>query len=157
MTYKEMILKAQENGISSNDAMLASVDRLDEALSILEKEHPKEYWRMMRKTHGVLYGAHYDETFSMYDVGLLAYTDKQGRHRSGEYWTLDEVEQATRSKTFPQGTNKYDLYVAYNVIASDLCTLFEDEDLLEIAYTFFFCDEDSPEGKIWHYMCAMRK
>jgi hypothetical protein len=39
---------------------------------------------------------------------------------------------------------------------SDLGKKFSDGEILDIAYVFFFSDEDSPEGKIWRYMKAMR-
>ena len=31
-----------------------------------------------------------------------------------------------------------------------------DSEILEIAYLFYFADEDAPEGKVWRYMNAMR-
>jgi hypothetical protein len=58
----------------------------------------------------------------------------------------------------PSSVNEWDMYVAANILHSDLCKELDDEAILKSTYAFFFKDEDwSSEGsstKIWDYMCC---
>ncbi len=161
MNYKEMIKQAIADGKSSETAMWSSVDHVEELLELLKESHPDEYWHFMRKAHESLYGRHYNKEYAEYDVSQLYSTDKEGREKKGAHWTLQELLKATAGKTFPKGVTEYDVYVAYNICASDFCKDFSDEDILEIAYVFFFNDEDwSPSGcstKVWDYVCAKHR
>lgn len=74
--------------------------------------------------------------------------------RTGEHWTVDEVEGATRGMTFPQGVNRWDKYVAMNAWYADLCRELNDEQLLKTGRLFWFYDEDWKTGqKLWWYFC----
>ena len=42
------------------------------------------------------------------------------------------------------------------VVGSGFCKQFSDSEILNIAYLFYFADEDAPDGKVWKYMNAMR-
>ena len=81
---------------------------------------------------------------------------RKGEKKTGSYWTLDQVEEASKSLSFPSGTTKYDKYVAFNVFYSDMSTMMSDEQILASAYKFFFADEDAPAGKVWLYMQSLR-
>lgn len=153
MSYKRIIDKARHDGVSPERAMLASVDKVDELAEMLRDEHPELYNRFMRGTHEALYGPHYDEEFAERDVQRLSYTDVDGRKRTGPHWTKEEVLSATSGKVFPSGTTDCDRYVAYNAAYADFCKKFDDDDILDIAYLFFFADEDwNGQGKVWKYM-----
>ena len=151
-----MIEEAKSKGFASEKIMWDSVDDLDDLLCHLKKEHPKEYWHFMRKQHGLMYNNHYTEDFARWDVGQLRYTNKKGEKKEGEYWSVEQVEEATRGMQFPSGVNKWDKYVAANAAYSDFCKKFEDGQILEIMYLFYFSDEDWREGKnaakVWEYM-----
>ena len=80
-------------------------------------------------------------------------TDAAGNEHLGAYWTMEQIETATQGKKFPDGTTPWDRYVAYNAAYADFSKKFDDEQVLDIAYLFFFADEDwNGKGKIWEYM-----
>ena len=133
--------------------MWASVDVTAEAMDYLKEVAPEKYECLMRKLHESLYGKHYCEEFALHDVAKMHSTGADGTKHTGAYWTAEQVEAATAGKTFPKGTTKWDKYVAYNAAKSDFGRKFKDEDILEMAYLFWFADEDwSSDGKIWDYM-----
>lgn len=152
-TYKEMVEMAKEQGISSEKTMWNSIDSLSDMLCIMHKEHPAEYWRFMREQHGIMYGNHYDKEFAEWDVSQIAYTNRAGDKKSGAYWTVEQIEQATAGMKFPAGTTKWDKYVAFNNAYADFSKKFEDADVLQIGYLMFFADEDwGTSTKVWEYM-----
>lgn len=66
---------------------------------------------------------------------------------------MEQIETATQGKKFPDGTTPWDRYVAYNAAYADFSKKFDDEQVLDIAYLFFFADEDwNGKGKVWEYM-----
>lgn len=154
-TYKEMVQDANANGIATDKVMWGSIDSLSDMLCLMKKEHPDEYWRFMREQHGIMYGNHYSQHFAEWDVSQIMYTNKEGKIAHGGYWTVEQVEQATATMKFPVGTNRWDKYVAFNIAYSDFCKQYEAADILKIAFSFFFADEDwGSTTKIWEYMLA---
>lgn len=156
MKFSEMMQKAKADGVASEKTMWKSFENLDELLCLVREEHPDEYNKFMRWQHETMYGPHYNEDFAMCDMKGVSYIEKSGEKREGAYWTCEQIENATKSMTFPSGTTKYDKYIAFNVMRSDLCTVMTDEDILRAAHKFFFADIDGPSGKVWVYMTAMK-
>ena len=153
MKYRKMIEEAKAKGLTSERIMYQSVDDIDDMLCVMKKEHPDMYWSFIRKQHSVLYGNHYTEEFALWDVSQLRYTNKKGEKKEGGYWTMEQVEQATKGMSFPTGVTKWDKYVAANASYADFCKRFDDAQILDIMYLFFFADEDwKGKGKIWEYM-----
>ena len=157
MKYSEMVKNAVASGKVSEADMWQSVARVDALLGRLENENPTEFWKFMRDAHEDMYGPHYNREYAEYDLSQLRYTDASGNKRSGAHWTEEQVVSATANRQFPEGTTNCDKWVAYNVMYSDLCRKVSESEILEIAYLFFFADEDAPEGKVWRYMNAMRE
>lgn len=155
MNYKTMIENARKKGVANEKIMWSSIARIDNVLNMLKEEHPDQYWNLMRDTHEELYGPHYDQEFAEWDVDQMHCTDKDGKMHRGPFWSVDEIVAATKNKTFPADVTNWDKYVAYNACANDFGRTYEDEDVLEIAYLFYFDDEDAPSGKIWKYIRAM--
>lgn len=154
MSYKAMVDTAREKGLGSEKIMLESLDDVDDILCILKETQPEKYWKFMRKQHAHLYGGHYDEEFARHDVAHLEYTDRNGQDRKGEHWTVDQVEEATKSMTFPQGVNRWDKYVAMNSWYADLNHELSDEQILKTGRLFWFYDKDWKTGqKLWWYNC----
>lgn len=160
MKYSEMVKEAIASG-KGEAAMWKSVEDVNRLLEHVKECDPHEYWRFLRNVHKSLYGAHYNKEYAEYDVSQLTATDKQGNERKGAYWTMDDLRAATAGLQFPKGVTEWDIYVGYNICASDFCKEFDDEEILRIAYAFFFADEDwTPQGcatKVWDYVCAKQR
>lgn len=95
---------------------------------------------------------HFDEDSAKKAVERIYYTDKNGKEHHGAHWTIEEVNTATETLTFPKGVTEWDKYVACNVAYADLCKVLSPELIIETAHAFFFEDEDAPIDKIWRYM-----
>ena len=148
----------QKYGKGQGEAkMWASVAVLSEALEPMKETDKENYWCILRKMYGVMSDGHYNEEFAMYDVSMIEYTGRNGEKKRGGYWSADQVEEATRGFRFPSGVNKWDKYVAFNLMYSDLCKKMDDAQVLDAAYLFYFADEDWPGGsstKVWDYVCC---
>ena len=145
-----MIEDAKAKGVTSEKMMWQSIDDVDMLLCIMKKEHPKEYWTFLRRQHGNLYGGHYTEEFARWDIDQMK--------PLGMYWSSKQVEEATKSMSFPSGTTLWDKTVAFNATKNDLGEVLTDEQILKVAYAFWFADKDWKDGKnstkIWEYMCC---
>lgn len=137
------------------DKMWSSIKVISDELEPMKHTDKKRYWRMMRKMYGAMSNGHYNQEFAEYDVNNIEYTGKDGKLHKGAYWTAEQVEEAMKGYTFPASVNKWDKYVAANVMRSDICKKFDDAQVLDATYMFFFSDEDypTPPTKIWDYMC----
>lgn len=146
MRYKEMVEEAKRKGLASEKIMWKSIEDFDEMLSDMKKEHPEKYWRFIRKQHGLMYNNHYDEEFARWDVEQMK--------PLGAYWTVAQIEEATKGLLHPSDTTIWDKYVAYNAFANDLHGSIPDEYIIKAAHVFWFADKDWPgTGKIWRYIC----
>ena len=150
MHYKDMLHEAKAKGLTNESKMWESIEDMGELLEELKESNPDKYWKFMRKTHGLLHNNHYNEAFAKWDVEQL--------EPVGEYWSMKQIEDATKGMTFPQGTTLCDRYVAFNAFANDMHGVLPDDLILKSAYAFFFADKDwNGEGKIWKYMCCAMK
>ena len=153
MNYRHMVDHAKKAGVTNEKTMWESIDGFSELLEELKESHPKLYWEFMRKQHGIMFQSHYDEAFAMWDVSQMHYTDKHGIKHYGAYWTAEQIEAAMQGMKFPQGTTKWDKFVALNAAKTDWGKDYEDADILKIGYDFYFADEDwGSDTKIWEYM-----
>jgi hypothetical protein len=154
MNYRKLVNSAKENGNFSDKTMWKSVESISLLVDELFQQDEHLYWKFMRKQHGIIYNCHYSEDFALHDVDHLSYTAKDGKKHTGGHWSVDDIEQATRSMTFPSEVNIWDKYVAFNAAYADFCLHFDDKQILQIAYDFYFADEDFVgNNKIWRYMC----
>lgn len=156
MDYTSMILDAQKKGLTSENKMWQSFASLSAALNLLKESNPKEYWKIVRKQHAIIYDGHYTEEFAVYDVDSLHWTDNTGMHK-GAYWTIPQIKEATSSLRFPEGVNDWDKFVAFNAAYSDMAGDVDDATIIKLAHRFYFADEDWHEEspnctKIWDYM-----
>lgn len=157
MDFFDMMSEAKTKGLASQEKMWKSINAMYDVLELVEEEHPDEYWKMMRCQHEIFYGKHYNEVFAKYDVSRIRYTNREGVKHSGEYWTKDQILDATKGFVFPPGITEWDKYVAFNVCHADMCQVIDDATIIKLCFQFFFKDEDAPSdgGKIWRYMVAM--
>lgn len=157
--YKQMIEHARQKGVSSEAIMWESIEDIDEMLCKLKEVDPKGYWKFIRKQYKVLYKGHYDEDFAAYDLAEVYYLSKTGEKTNRPYWTIEQIEDATKSMSFPNGTTKWDKYVAFNVFRSDTMKSLPDDLALKAAHEFFFEDYDFKKDgttKVWDYIQCKR-
>lgn len=153
MNYKTMVENARRAGTATEKTMWESIDNFAELLEEFKEAHPEQYWKFMRKQHGLLFHKHYDEAFAMYDVAQMHSTDKKGEKKIGAHWTSEQIETATVGMKFPQGTTRWDRFVAFNGAYHDWRKDYEDGDILKMGYDFYFADDDwGSETKVWDYM-----
>lgn len=153
MDYKEMILNARAAGVANEKAMWTGIEQVNELLKVVKAEHPDMYEKFMRTAHEALYGPHYNDCFAEMDISKLSYTDNKGLEHKGAHWTRADIMSVTAGKSFPSGTTDADKWVAYNAAYADFCKAFDEAQILEIAYLFYFADEDwKGKGKVWTYM-----
>ena len=146
MELYELICKY---GKGKGEAMMWDVTKMvSEYIKPLRETDKEGYWMMIRRVFGALSGGHYDEEFARHDISKML--------PRGEYWSLKQVEDATKGMSFPQGTTPCDKWVAFNAFANDLDGVLSDEDIIKAAYAFWFADKDwvGKCGKIWTYMCS---
>ena len=158
MKYKEMLEHAKAKGLASEKTMWDSIDDIEDMLCYMKREHPDKYWRFMQNQHAIMWNNHYSEDFAEYDIEHIKYKDKEGKEHEGGHWTKDQVLSATSGKTYPPGTTDCDKWVAYNVMYADLNKVLDDARILDVAYAFFFADDDfdyTKGGKVWKYMSAL--
>lgn len=148
MTYLEMVKAAKKNGTFAEKQMWDSVESVSELLDDIKDSHPERYWQFLREQAGIMNGSHYNEEYALYDV--------KNMQPLGEYWSIKQVEEATKGMTFPSGTTLYDRYVAFNAFANDLKGVLTDEEILKAAHAFWFADKDyKGKNKIWCYMAMV--
>ena len=132
------------------DVMRECTKIISEFISPMEDSNNTEYWYLLRKIYGLMCGGHYDEDFAKHDVAEML--------PHGEYWSMKQIDDATKSMSFPSGTTLCDKYVAFNAFANDLCGVLPDDQILKSAHAFWFNDKDwKGKNKIWEYMCLAHK
>lgn len=149
-----MIVEAKKKGLTNETKMWQSVAILGEGLDALKDAHPDLYWQIMRDQHRVMFDGHYSEEFARHDIDCMHSIDRSGLKHTGEHWTKEEVVSVTANKQFPQGVNECDRWVAYNAMWHDLNKKFDDGQIIEAAYLFYFADDDWVEkgSKVWDYI-----
>jgi hypothetical protein len=149
-----MLEDAKAIGHWNEKKMWSNVEDIDAVLCALKKHDEDLYWEFMRETYGLLHENHYaDEDWAMWDVSCLSWVDKEGKKHEGAHWSMEQVEEATKSMQFHPAVTKYDKYVAFNAAYADWNKTFDDSQILHIAYDFYFDDDDfKGDDKIWEYM-----
>lgn len=153
--YREMIEQAKARGVANEQTMWQSIDAMEGLLLQMKEAHPALYWKFVHDQHKVLYKGHYDEEFAEYELGNVYYINKAGEKTNKPYWTVEQIEEATRGFNYPSGTTKWDKWVAHNVFRSDTMKSLPDDLALKAGWEFFFDDIDfKKEGttKLWEYM-----
>lgn len=153
--YKEMIEQARGKGIASEAMMWSSIEEVDSMLEKMKDHHKEMYWAFMHNQHKAIYKGHYNEEFAEYELGNVYYINKAGEKTNKPYWTVEQIEEATRGFNYPSGTTKWDKWVAHNVFRSDTMKSLPDDLALKAGWEFFFDDIDyKKEGttKLWEYM-----
>lgn len=161
--YYDMV-KANYNKLRNDDnVMWGSIEMWDKHLEEMREHHPDMYWAMMRHTHELMYGKHFDEEYGEWEVEQMHHKGKDGRVFKGERWSHDDttaVMAKYRNVLAPEIT-PCDFYVALNTHWHDyICWAKEkfpteaeaEGAIIEMAVRFWFQDEDwGDNDKVWEY------
>ena len=160
--YYDMV-KANFNKLRNDESVMwGSIEMWDKHLEEMREHHPDMYWEMMRHTHELMYGKHFDKAYAEWEVEQMHH--KCGdKHYKGEHWSY-EATTAVMMKykaTLPPEITPCDFYVALNSQWHDyhclMRTLFPTEEeiekaIIESAVVFWFKDDDYPTNdKVWNY------
>ena len=150
-----MLMEAKKKGFTNESKMWESIADLDVILDKIEEEHPEMYEEFMCQQHKKLFGAHFTPDYADREIDKLKYTDKQGVQHTGAHWTKAQVLEATKPMSFAPGVTDCDKYVAFNAAYAKLNKKYDDSQILDIAYSFFFGDNKAT--KTWDYMMSKEK
>lgn len=163
------IVKANYNKIRNDEAVMwGSIAIIDTLLEEMAEHHKERYWKIMRDTHELMHGRHFDKEYAEWQVAKMHHKCG-GEVYKGEHWSYDDTT-AVMSKyrsTLPSEVTPCDFYVALNAQWHDYhCWAkehFADEvdvnnAIIEGAVAFWFKDEDYPSAdKVWNYFRMMNK
>lgn len=153
--YMKMVQDSVKSGANEN-VMWHAVEVADDLLTDIKEKDPARYDQFMRKMSEVLFGHHYGEELARKEVSRMFHKDKDGNIIRGAHWEPDQVKDAWDFREFSDKVNKYDMFVAANAFWHDFSTSFDDDQVLEAAYLFFFADDDfDGDDKVWKYMGTM--
>lgn len=153
--YKKMIEAAKAKGVANEQTMWQSIESIEVLLHKMKEAHPALYWEFIHEQHKALYKGHYDEEFAEWELTNVYYINKSGEKTNRPYWTVEQIEEATKGFNYPSGTTKWDKWVAHNTFRSDTIKSLPDDLALKAGWEFFFDDIDFKRDgttKIWEYM-----
>ena len=167
--YYEMV-KANYNKLRNDDnVMWRNVEMWDKHLEEMKEHHPDKYWEIMRDTHELMFGKHFDKEYAEWEVEQMHHKSKDGKVHRGEHWSYEqttEVMQMYKAK-LPAEVTPGDFYVALNTGWHDyICWAMEhypsegeaDNSIIEMAVRFWFLDDDWPDpAKVWCYFRMKNK
>lgn len=106
--------------------------------------------------HERMYGPHFNEVMAMKAISKMQNEDGT----VGQHWSLPEAVQLANRYGISLSTerfNKYDWFVALNMIYSDYCAIIRNIQIsdptkffVELA-KYWIKDKDVDEGKMWYY------
>lgn len=161
--YYDMI-KANYNKLRNDDnVMWGHIEMWDKHLEEMREPHPDMYWAMMRHTHELMYGMHFDKEYAEWQVERMHHIGDDGREYKGERWSMKEASQVAQKYRgrYPSEYNDYDIYVALNAQWHDtICTAkrhfasVEDAEnyIIKEAIAVWLNDSDwGSTDKVWRY------
>ena len=106
--------------------------------------------------HERMYGPHFNEAMAMKAISKMQNEDGT----IGQHWSLPETTQLANRYGISLSTerfNKYDWFVALNMVYSDYCAIIRNIQIndptkffVELA-KYWIKDKDVDEGKMWYY------
>lgn len=167
--YYDMV-KANYNKLRNDEGVMwRSVALMDGLLEEMAEHHKERYWEVLRDTHELMYGKHFDKEYAEWQVEWMHHKSPDGKVYKGEHWTMDqtsEVMQKYRGKISAEITPG-DFYVALNTQWHDyICWAKEhfpneadaENAIIEMAVRFWFMDDDWGDNcKVWEYFRMKNK
>lgn len=158
------MVKANFNKLRNDEGVMwSSIEMWDKHLEEMREHHPDMYWDMMRHTHEMMYGKHFDKEYAEWEVEKMHHKGKDGRVYKGERWSHDDTTavMAKYRNVLPPEITPCDFYVALNTHWHDYICWAKDKfpseaeaegDIIEMAVRFWFMDEDwGDNDKVWEY------
>ena len=166
--YYDMV-KANYNKLRNDDkVMWASIEMWDKHLEEMREHHPDKYWEMMRRTHEMMYGKHFDKEYAEWEVEQMHHKCGDKVYK-GEHWSHEETSavMVKYKPTLSPEITPCDFYVALNTQWHDyhcwLKSLYPTEEeveraVIESAVRFWFKDDDwEGNDKVWMYFRMKNK
>lgn len=164
------LAKANYNKLRNDEAVMwGSIAIIDTLLEEMAEHHKERYWRVMRDTHELMFGKHFDKEYAEWEVEQMHHKSPDGKVYKGEHWSMEEttgVMMKYKMKLSPEIT-PCDFYVALNAEWHDyICWAKEhfdtdseaDNAIIEMAVRFWFLDDDWAEPtKVWCYFRTKNK
>ena len=161
--YYDMV-KANFNKLRNDEGVMwGSIDLMDGLLEEMAEHHKERYWKVLRDTHELMYGKHFDKEYAEWQVERMHHKSPDGKVYKGEHWPMEqtsEVMQKYRGKISAEITPG-DFYVALNTQWHDyICWAKEhfpneadaENAIIEMAVRFWFMDDDwEGNDKVWVY------
>lgn len=167
--YYDMV-KANYNKLRNDEAVMwGSINLMDELLEEMEKHHKERYWKILRDTHELIYGKHFNEEYAVWQVEKMHHKSPDGKEYKGEHWsTIETNDVFVRVKNkIPSEVTQWDFYVALNTQWHDYWEWAKDKfstpeeaemAIIDGAVKFWFLDDDWPApDKVWCYFKMMAK
>ena len=161
--YYDMV-KANYNKLRNDESVMwGSIEMWDKHLEEMKEHHPGKYWEMMRNTHELMYGKHFNEAYAKWQVDNMWHIAEDGREYKGERWSIKDAVSAMAKYRghFPGDYNEYDFYVAINshwhdtiCVAKRHFTTEEEAEsyILDEAVAVWLNDSDRPTNdNVWCY------
>lgn len=163
------LFKANFNKLRNDDSVMwGNVEMWDKHLEEMREPHPDKYWEIMRNTHEMMYGKHFDKEYAEWQVERMHHKCGDKVYK-GEHWNLETTTSVMGNyrNILPSEVTACDFYVALNAQWHDYqCTMSQlfsteaevDKAIIEGAIAFWFKDDDWPGAdKVWVYFRAKNK
>ena len=163
------LVKANFNKLRNDEGVMwGSIELWDKHLEEMREHHPDKYWELMRNTHELMFGKHFDKEYAEWQVEQMYHTNKNGITERGEHWSREQTNAVMTSykSTLPSEVTPCDFYVALNTQWHDyvelMRELFANEEevekaIIESAVRFWFKDDDwGDASKVWEYFRIKR-
>lgn len=166
--YQDMA-KANFNKLRNDESVMwGSIAIIDELLEEMAEHHKERYWAVMRDTHELMHGKHFDKEYAEWQVERMHHKCGDKTYK-GEHWSYNDTTSVMSGyrNMLPTEVIACDFYVALNAQWHDYQCLMSqlfateaevDKAIIESAIAFWFKDEDWPGAdKVWSYFRMMAK
>lgn len=167
--YYDMV-KANYNKLRNDESVMwGSLEMWDKHLEDMQEHHPDKYWEIMRKTHELMYGKHFDKEYAEWQVEQMHHTSPDGVVHRGAHWSMSQTNEVMQNykAELPVEITPCDFYVALNAQWHDyICWAKEhftsdaeaEQAIIEMAVRFWFLDDDwGDNAKVWEYFRKKNK
>lgn len=92
------MIKANFNKLRNDEGVMwGSIDLMDGLLEEMAEHHKERYWKVLRDTHELMYGKHFDKEYAEWEVEQMHHKSPDGKVYKGEHWTMEQTSEACRS------------------------------------------------------------